>query len=110
MSYDVHFEIDTGDAPTTVGDDSLNHTYNCSAMFRKALGGDGINDLHGQIAGEVIHRLECAVQDIRAPKYADEFREMNPPNGWGSHDTAARFLELILENARRHPTATIRVS
>lgn len=109
MSYDIHFEIDTGGAqPAIVGNDNLNYTYNCSPMFRRALGGDGINDLHGKIASDVLPLLRVAVSHMAANP--EVYLPMKPKNGWGSYPTAMRFLEEILIEAAAHPKATIRVS
>lgn len=109
MSYDVHFEIDTGGAePARVGNDNLNYTYNCSPMFRRALGGDGINDLHGKVASDVLPLLRCAISHMAVNP--DIYAPMNPSNCWGSYQTAMKFLEDILLSAAEHPKATIRVS
>ena len=110
MSYDVWFEIDVGgEDPVEIGGDYLNYTYNCSPMFRAALGGNGINDLDGMLAGDAIERLEQAVNDIRNPENLQKYTAMNPPNKWGDHEGAAHFLECILRGARLYPKTTIRV-
>ncbi len=109
MSYDVHFEIDTGGTePAIVGNDNLNNTYNCSPMFRRALGGNGINDLNGKIASDVLPTLRVAVSHMAANP--EIYTPMNPANGWGDYPTARKFLEDILLSAAAHPKATIRVS
>ena len=45
MSYDVYFE-----KIVSVGE-SLNYTYNCGAMFARALGGDGLYSLDKMLGG-----------------------------------------------------------
>jgi len=108
MSYDVHFEIDTGGAePAIIGNDDLNYTYNCGPMFRRALGGDGIHDLHGMLASDALPRLRVAVSHMAANP--DIYIPMTPPR-WGDYPTALQFLEEILLCAACHPKATIRVS
>lgn len=110
MSYDVSFTIDTGgEYPASVGD-SLNYTYNCAPMFRSALGGEGINSLDGKNAGEELPRLRVAVSHISDPDNVKTYRDMNPDNGWGSHEGARAFLEKILLNAVAHPKSTIRIT
>ncbi len=109
MSYDVYLTIDTGGevpAPVTYGQ---NYTYNCAPMFRLALGGNGINDLHGLRARDAIVKLEAAVSHMAHPDNEPTYRAMNPENGWGKHETATEFLEAILKDCRRHPLATIEV-
>lgn len=111
MSYDVGLVIDTG-GPEPVGIENTweNYTYNCGPMFRLALGGDGINDLAGQVAGDVIERLARAYDHMRARENSATYEAMNPPNGWGKHDTATAFIGRILEHCRAHPKAIVRVS
>lgn len=110
MSYDVYLAIDTGGPEPHAISDGHNYTYNCGPMFRRALGGGGINDLNGKSARELIGHLEAAVSHMRHPDNASEYRAMNPANGWGEHDSAAAFLEAILADCRRHPKATVRVT
>lgn len=109
MSYDVYLMIDTGGdvpAPVTEG---RNYTYNCAAMFRLALGGNGINDLHGMRARDAVGRLEAAVAHMSHPDNEPTYRALNPKNGWGKHETATEFLADVLKDCRRHPRATIEV-
>jgi hypothetical protein len=109
MSYDVYFEIDAG-GPEPIGiGESLNYTYNCGPMFRRALGGDGINGLAGKNCGEVLPLLQAAVRHISDPDNAAEYRAMDPPNKWGDHAGAAQFLSDILKSCAEHPKATIRI-
>lgn len=110
MSYDVRFEIDTGGPEMATVCDGLNYTSNCSPMFREALGGRGLHELNGMIAGESIALLRRAVDDMRAPDREAVYVKMNPANGWGSFPTATNFMAEILERAEAHPKATIRVS
>jgi hypothetical protein len=109
VSYDVNLEIDTGGKhPATVGNDDMNYTYNCAPMFRRALGGNGINNLHGELASDMLPRLRAAVSHMA--ENPDIYEPMNPANGWGDYKTALQFLEHILLNAAAHPKATFRVS
>lgn len=109
MSYDVDFKIDTGGDELVALGNGLNHTYNCSKMFHLALAGHGINGLHGKECSGLISNLEDAVAHIRDPKNKETYEAMNPENGWGNHETATRFLEEILDGAKRHPKAIIYV-
>lgn len=111
MSYDVSLQIDAGAKElVTIPNTGRNYTYNCSPMFRLALGGDGINDLDGKIAGDLIDRLDKAVSDIRNPANRRKYQRLNPENGWGNHDGAAQFLQAILDDCRAYPKASVRVS
>lgn len=110
MSYDVSFSIDAGGSePQPIGED-YNYTWNCSPMFRRALGGDGINDLNGKLCRQAITMLEAAMRDITDPAKTEGYQALNPANKWGSHEGATKFLEAILESCKAHPNATVVVS
>lgn len=108
MSYDIWLAIDTGVREASV-EEVGNMTSNVSPMWAKALGFP-LGDLHGRIAGECIADLERAVSHIRHPDHRRDYEAMNPPNGWGNHDGAARYLETLLAACRDHPKTTIRIS
>lgn len=108
MSYDVHFEIDTGgEEPVEIAE--YNYTYSCAPMFQLALGGEGINELGG-CAGDWIEHLERAVNHMVHPDNEAIYKSMNPSNGWGDYYGAVGFLNNLLDAARCHPKTTIRVS
>ena len=110
MSYDVFFVADTVGGNTVEVGSSLNYTYNCSAMFRKALGRSGIHELHKKTAADVLPLLRVAVSHISDPDNIDEYTALNPISGWGDYTGAKKFLEDILLNAAAYPEATIIVS
>lgn len=108
MSYDVYIEIDTGGPEPAILCDDMNYTFNCSPMFRDALGGNGINDLHDKACGDAIPMLRRAVADMEdRPAH---YKKMNPDNGWGDYSGALSFLRAILDRCVQHPKATVRVS
>lgn len=102
-------EIDTGGPEAATVEDIGNMTSNVSPMWTKALGCP-LRDLQGKSGTELIPVIESAVSHIRHPDNAVEYRKLNPANGWGSHDSAARFLESILKACRNHPKALLRLS
>lgn len=110
MSYDFDMVIDTGgEYPATV-EDVGSCTYNVAGMFCLALDNEqGIRALDGKTGRELIPILERAVSHIRHPDNAAAYREMNPANGWGSHEGAAETLERILAACRKHPKAKLSV-
>ena len=107
MSYDIGMEVDTGgEYPVSVGE-WHNYTYNVGPMFRKAFGGDGVNDIHG-LTGEVAAPLiDKAMTYMR--EHMDEMRELNPANGWGDAGGALKFLAKIHEEALYHSKAVVGV-
>lgn len=112
MSYDVYAEIDTGgEWPATVGE-AGNMTSNCSGMWDLACKGHGPNlrDMHGMKCGDCIETLRSAVAEMVDPYRAAEFEALNPPNGWGSTDSALKYLRRVLAMCVEHPNAKVRIS
>lgn len=114
MSYDVWIEIETGAGHYLISD-SVNYTYNCGPMFRKALSestdvgpdGFGMLDLEGKSCRDMLPILKKAVRHMVENKEWHELQ--NPKNGFGDYKGALRFLAWICQNAMHHPNATIRV-
>lgn len=86
-----------------------NMTCNVSSMWTLALGFP-LHDMHGRKASKCIADLERAVAHIRAPENREAYVAMNPPNKWGDHDGAARYLEGILEGCKKWPNGTLELS
>lgn len=111
VSYDVHFSA-VVDGHEVCVFEAGNHTSNCSPMWAKALRSAGCevwpSELNGKRAGEYAKRLEQAVAHMA--QHPDEYRPMNPTNGWGSYETALEYLSKIADGAREFPSSTIRVS
>lgn len=108
MSYDVSLTIDTGGKEPREVVDCGNYTYNVAPMFAKALGGNGLRDLHGEAAWKVIPKLEVAVSQMQ--EHANDYRQLNPPNGWGDYDGALAWLQGILASCKENPKCIIRIS
>ncbi len=103
MSYDISI---TALRETEVFE--TNYTYNVSAMFIKALGGDGINDMHGKKCSDCIVLLETGIKDMQDnPK---EYAMLNPSNGWGDSDGAQRVLIDLMASCIENPDGTITIS
>ena len=83
-----------------------NMTYNVSPMYGKAMGLT-ISDLNGKKCKEVIPILKKGIKEMtNNPKV---YKLMNPPNRWGSYDTAISFLKRILEYCEKCPDYKIEV-
>ena len=108
MGYRVSFSIDTGGEEPYFLEQSFGHTYNCVQMFREVLGKEGINSLDTMQAKDCILALENAI--IYMEFFPEKFKPMEPPNGWGTYETALDFLREILVMAQAHPKTTIHVS
>lgn len=106
MGYDIWFVIDAGGPkPVQIGDNS-NYTSNVAPMWRKA--GCDLAEMHDRPASEVRGPLWQALQAMRANP--DEYRAMNPSNGWGNYDGCLQFLTGLWEACGRHPNAVMKVS
>lgn len=106
MSYDIWLTIDTGgDEPAYVGRD-WNYTSNCGPMWRAA--GADLAEFHGKTAGECLPILDAAITELRADPA--KYVAMNPENGWGSYESLLPELDLLADNFRHHPKATVVVS
>lgn len=105
MSYDVHFE-----RTVTVGDSDLGYTYNCGAMFSHAIGAGGLYSLDKMRGEDALPLLERAVKHMADPANQKFYTDMNPPNGWGDHESATVFLTKIRDNCRAHPDCIVRIT
>ena len=106
MSYDIWLEVDTGGAePAEVGH-PWNYTGNCAPMWRAA--GIDFAALGGSTAYLVTPDLEHAIETLKADP--ERFRAMNPANRWGDYDSLLDALGQLLDDWKRHPMATVRVS
>lgn len=107
MSYDIWLKIDTGNGEEPCVYEVGNHTSNTSEMWFKALGGVLLSSLDGKNAGECIELLRKGVQYMEDHRI--ELLELNPPNGWGSYETALDYLRKLQIGCMQHPKTTIRV-
>lgn len=109
MSYDGWLVIDTGGPePATVAELG-NYTSNVSPMWAKALAAAGedirLSDTEGRLAADVLPLLIAAVSHMR--ENPDEYRAMNPPNGWGDYEGALRYLVGVAKACELHPKTTL---
>lgn len=108
MSWWFAMEVDVGGPERLDVCEGLNCTYNVAPMFRKALKEPGgIRALHGKTGEESIPLLRGAIEDMEDGRAA--YVKMNPPNGWGSADSALETLRTLLCWSLKAPKATIRV-
>lgn len=111
MSYDVWLVEDQDGAEREMW--WRNHTSNTAKMWHLAMERSGhpgmaIWDTGGMRGSEAGAVLEDALGDMQA--YSPLYEPMNPPNGWGSYESAMQFLWETVEACRRYPDAIIRWS
>jgi 4-aminobutyrate aminotransferase-like enzyme len=64
-------------------------------------------ELKGMAGMEAIPHLERAVAYLVDENNRPALLEMQPPNGWGTLETATEFLQELLAMCRSHPKAFI---
>lgn len=129
MSWDVYLTIDTGGPHPAVVAEAGNHTSNTSGMWnlawRNAYESHGWFDSHneGSVFGWVLGDYLATGPEAHWTDYIclayitdemlahpERYREMNPSNGWGSYESALRFLFNIRLACTKHPNARIKLS
>jgi hypothetical protein len=110
VSYDIHLTVDAG-GPDKVRvyhekwGTSFNYTYNIRPML--VLAGCTFQSIDGKSAAEAATMLERALNVMR--NNPDDFRKLNPANGWGDYDNFRVALEELLSWMLRYPKATVEV-
>ncbi len=66
------------------------------------------HDLDGLTAGEAAARIDKALKDIYLEPLYVLRGKYNPPNYWGSVDSAIAWLKLIYDYCREHPDYIVR--
>ena len=103
MSYDIDLVIDTGVEERTVVTVG-NYTSNVAGMWKKALG-YSLRELDNKKADSCIEDLRKAIANMEDnPK---EYKEMNPPNGWGDYEGALNYLRKLLDACVKNPKCKI---
>lgn len=88
--------------------DVADPTYNLGLMWREAFDGDqGIRGLNGLSAAEVMLRVKVAIERMLAAP--EQYRKLQPDNGWGDYEGAVDVLQRLLTKCHRYPTATVMV-
>ena len=85
-----------------------NMTHNVTDMWRKAGCYDALYMSDGIEASNVIPFLEKAIERMKLEP--DEYKKLNPKNGWGDYETALKFLKEVLEGCYANEHAIIRIS
>lgn len=106
MSYDVNLVVRVADDYVEVTP-SRNYTYNVSPMLAEALEEGSLNNLDWTPAAYAGECLAEAIRDLTLrPEHYDT---MNPDSGWGSRTGCVAWLEELLSDCQRYPTAIFRV-
>jgi hypothetical protein len=101
MSYDIFLRCPAcGQSP-----DRLSPTYNLGQIFRLALQplDNGIYSLEGLTGHISLPWLRGALERLVAPSRQEEFRALEPANGWGTLNDARKTIETMIDYATRFP-------
>jgi len=83
------------------------YTYNVSGMFEKALGKE-IRALEHKTGAELESIFKTAVKNME--ENPEEYRIMNPPNGWGDYEGALEILKTLRDWCKYAPKAFFGIS
>lgn len=128
VSYDIYLRSKPCEHCGRRGDEPMSHgpTYNLSPIFDLALTGEplpspevgelevvlfrketerprGLRILSGRKARDTIPMLENALKRMRDPALIPKFRELEPPNKWGTYEDGITVFEYLLKDAEAYP-------
>ena len=84
-----------------------NITHNLTPMWDRAGVYDALYNSSGKKAKQIIKVLKKGLQQMT--DYPEEYRGLNPENGWGDYDVAVLFLADICVACETHPESSIRI-
>lgn len=106
MSWGVDIEVDHGDGYVTTVEVVDEHTYNLTPMWRKATFIEATRDFDGQSTEHLAPLLLQGLVDAWVNK--EEYRELDPPNGWGDYGDFLEILTRFTRLCHQHPTGLVR--
>lgn len=103
MSLDIWIKSKCEHCGSSSSKKEHNYTYNCSPMWKGA--GWNHEQFENKRASEMAPYLAqaIAVMSLRP----DEYRAMNPPNGYGDYEGCLEFLRELLADCLEHPDAIV---
>ena len=87
---------------------SRNITHNLTPMWDLAGCYEALYESNGQKAQDILPILEAASKDMEANPA--KYIILNPPNKWGSYDSACTFLGELIWKCREYPLAIVEIS
>ena len=85
-----------------------NVTYNLADMYYKCIDKDkGFRKLDGMNCKEALPIIENAIKDML--NNADEYRKLNPKNGWGSYEGLLKVLQEMRICCESNPDGKIEI-
>lgn len=87
---------------------SHNATHNLTPMWSKAGCYSVLYESHGKPAKEILSPLITGLTNML--KNSEEYRKLEPSNGWGDYDGAIEFLVRVIKDCASNPDTIIEVS
>lgn len=107
MSWGVDIEVRHDDGYVTTIEVVDGHTYNLTPMWRRAGVVEGsTRDLDGRPTAEVAPIALAGLVD--AWTHEAEYRELEPPNGWGDFEGFIEILTRLTALCYAHPKGVLR--
>ena len=106
MSWSADIIIKHGDGYTTIIPVVDGHTYNLTPMWRKAGACQLTRDFDDRSCEDLAPVLAAALDHALA--HPDEYRELNPANGWGDYEGFVEVLSRFAELTSLHPRGVVR--
>jgi hypothetical protein len=97
----------TGNQPLSHCIYERNVTSNLNPMLDKANVYEATHETNWYKAGTIIDVLAVGIADMQA--HPDEYKKLNPPNGWGSYEYALNFLISLHQACVDYPNAIISI-
>lgn len=86
-----------------------NITYNLADMYYKCIDKEkGFKKLDGMNCKEALLIINNAIQEML--NNADDYRKLNPKNGWGSYEGLLKALQEMRNCCENNPDGTIDIS
>ena len=108
MSLDVSLEVPVTGMQEVYADNithNLGEMAKAAGIYEHLWRPDGLNIT---VASELIAPLEVGLAALKY--YPERFKELNPPNGWGSYEGLVAFVEEYLNACKANPEAKVSVS
>jgi hypothetical protein len=87
----------------------FNCTHNVVPMWTAAGVYDALYMSEGERAAEILPELKAGLVKFKDPSLAPVLFFLNPSNGWGSYESALKFLERFTAHCERHPDGIVAV-
>lgn len=106
MSWDAQIEVRHPDGYITIVE-LFNCTYNLRPMWEKAGIYQTFTDIQDAKTVDLGPKLLAGLTD--AIQHPQEYRALNPPNGWGNYEGFVELLVIFARACYEHPTGIVRV-